>query len=155
MGKACMHRSEPGAIRRARLPVERFLQGICMPKEQSGPAYRFFLSNHACPWYSCPCPGWGPSGQGLPAGTRSYERKSMNRKLKALGLALFAVLALGAFSASAAMAGDFHSETSTDTVIKGSQVGTDVFTVNAGTVKCNEATYAGNQSGATATTVKV
>jgi hypothetical protein len=79
----------------------------------------------------------------------------MNRKLKALGLALVAVLAMGAFSASAASAGDFHSESATDTVIKGSQEGTDVFTVNAGTVKCNEATYAGVQAGATATQVKV
>jgi hypothetical protein len=79
----------------------------------------------------------------------------MNRKLKALGLALVAVLAMGALSASAASAENFHSESATDTVLKGSQVGTDVFTVNAGTVKCNEATYAGTQSGATATTVKV
>ena len=79
----------------------------------------------------------------------------MNRKLKALGLALIAVLAMGALSASAASAGTFHSEIATDTVIKGEQIGTDVFTVNAGTVKCNEAKYNGNQAGATATTVKV
>jgi hypothetical protein len=79
----------------------------------------------------------------------------MNRKLKALGLALFAVLAMGALSASAAMAADFHSENGTDTVIKGSQVGSDKFVVNAGTVTCNEATYEGIQSGATSNTVTV
>jgi hypothetical protein len=79
----------------------------------------------------------------------------MNRKLKALGLALVAVLAMGALSASAASAENFHSESATDTVIKGSQVGQDVFVFNAGTVKCNEATYAGEQKGATATSVKV
>jgi len=54
-----------------------------------------------------------------------------------------------AFSASAAFAGSLHSE-GTDTTLKGSQVGEDVFTVNAGTVKCTEATYAGT-TGATTT----
>lgn len=81
--------------------------------------------------------------------------ENMKHTLKAWGLALFAVLAMGALSASPASAGDFHSELSTDTVIKGEQIGTDVLTVNAGTVKCNEAKYTGNQSGATATTTKV
>jgi hypothetical protein len=88
-------------------------------------------------------------------GNKGKKGNTMIRNLKALGLALFAVLAMGAFTASAASAGDFHSESATHTVIKGSQVGSDVFTVKAGTVKCEEATYAGEQVGATATTVKV
>jgi hypothetical protein len=79
----------------------------------------------------------------------------MKCKLRNLGLALLAVMAMGALSSSAASAGEFHSESGTETVIKGSQVGTDVITVNAGTVKCSEVTYAGTQAGATATTVKV
>jgi hypothetical protein len=78
----------------------------------------------------------------------------MNRKLKALGLALVVVLAMGSLSASAASAADFHSESGTDTVIKGTQVGTDIWAFNAGTKSCNEFTYVGNQSGATATTWK-
>jgi hypothetical protein len=78
----------------------------------------------------------------------------MNRKLKALGLALAAVMAMAAF-ASSASAAEFHSEVA-HTQITGSQIGTDVFTVNAGTVKCTEATYSGTQTtGVTATEVSV
>jgi hypothetical protein len=78
----------------------------------------------------------------------------MTRKFKALGLALFAVLAMSALSASAASAGEFHSEAA-HTILSGSQLGEDIFTVTAGTVKCKEATYSGTQSSATATTVTV
>jgi hypothetical protein len=77
----------------------------------------------------------------------------MNRKLKALGLALIAVAAM-AFSASAAMAAEFHSE-ATHTILSGSQVGEDKFKVNAGTVTCGEATYSGTQATATAETQTV
>jgi hypothetical protein len=77
----------------------------------------------------------------------------MNRKLKALGLALIAVAAM-AFSASAAMAASFHSE-ATHTTLSGSQVGEDKFKVNAGTVTCGEATYSGTQSSATSETQTV
>jgi hypothetical protein len=78
----------------------------------------------------------------------------MTRNLKALGLALFAVLAMSALSASAASAGEFHSEVA-HTTLTGSQIGEDVFNVTAGTVKCKEATYSGTQSSATTTTVTV
>jgi hypothetical protein len=78
----------------------------------------------------------------------------MNRKLKALGLALAAVMALAAFAGSASAA-EFHSEVA-HTEISGSQVGSAVFTTNAGTVKCTEATYSGTQTtGVTSTEVTV
>jgi hypothetical protein len=79
----------------------------------------------------------------------------MNRKIKALGLALFAVLALTALSASAASAAvEFHSEGS-ETVLSGSQVAEDVFTTNAGTVRCKNATYSGISNAATTATQTV
>jgi hypothetical protein len=79
----------------------------------------------------------------------------MIRNLKALGLALVAILALGALSASAAMAETgFHSDEA-HTILKGSQIGTDTFTVNAGTVKCGQATYEGTTDEKTETTVTV
>jgi hypothetical protein len=78
----------------------------------------------------------------------------MNRKLRTIALTLSLVLA-GALSASSASAADFHSESTADTVLKGSQVGSDKFVVNAGSEVCNEVSYEGIQTGATATTVKV
>jgi len=80
----------------------------------------------------------------------------MTRKLKALGLAFVAVLAFGALSATAASAASFHSEVE-HTIIDGAQpvAEDDVFTVNAGTVKCTSATYTGTQSTATNETVTV
>jgi hypothetical protein len=48
-----------------------------------------------------------------------HERKNMNRKLKALGLAFVALLALTGLS-SAAIAAEFHSETA-HTSISGEQ----------------------------------
>lgn len=78
----------------------------------------------------------------------------MTRNLKALGLALVAVFALTAVGASAASAAEFHSE-ATETVLTGSQIGTDVFETNGGTVECSEATYVGEQSGTTTTTATV
>jgi hypothetical protein len=77
----------------------------------------------------------------------------MNRKLKALGLALAAVMAMAAF-ASSAYAAEFHSE-ATHTEIKGEQEETDVFTTNAGTVKCTTATYVGTTSAATTSEITV
>jgi hypothetical protein len=79
----------------------------------------------------------------------------MTRKLKALGMALFAVMAMGAFSASMASA-NFHSESS-HTIIDGKQpvAEDDVFTVNAGTVKCTEASYSGTQNATTTSAVSV
>jgi hypothetical protein len=83
-----------------------------------------------------------------------HERKSMNRKLKALGLALAAVMAMAAF-ASPASAAEFHSEVA-HTEIKGEQEeALDVFTTNAGTVKCNTATYTGTTSAVTTSEITV
>ncbi|HEX7280182.1 MAG TPA: hypothetical protein VF255_11245 [Solirubrobacterales bacterium] len=80
----------------------------------------------------------------------------MIRNIKALGLAVFAVMALGAFSAATASAEKlFHSEVA-HTEVRGEQHSTeDTFTVNAGTVRCSHATYTGTQSTATASTQTV
>jgi hypothetical protein len=78
----------------------------------------------------------------------------MNRKLKALGAALMAVLAFSAVAVSTASAWEFHGEAA-HTVLTGNQVGEDVFTVNAGTVRCKSATYSGTNSVATTTTQTV
>lgn len=75
----------------------------------------------------------------------------MINNLKVLGLALVAMLALGATSASAA---EFHSE-SASTTVTGSQSTTNTFTTDSGTVHCSTATFTGSQSGTTATAVKV
>jgi hypothetical protein len=78
----------------------------------------------------------------------------MNRKLKALGLALIAVAAMAAFSVSVASASEFHSAGS-HTALSGTQVGEDKFKVNAGTVTCTSANYSGTQTTATSTSIRV
>jgi hypothetical protein len=75
----------------------------------------------------------------------------MIRNLKMLGLAALAVCAFGAFSAASASAAEFHSSVE-HSVLDGSQIGTDVFTTNAGTVSCSEANYVGTQTAKTTTT---
>ena len=71
----------------------------------------------------------------------------MNRKLKALGLALVAVFALSAMSAATASAELFHAGAH-GTVI-GQNVGEEEFTTAAGTVKCKSATYTGTSATST------
>jgi hypothetical protein len=79
----------------------------------------------------------------------------MNRELKTLGVAFAAVMAMAIFAGTAsATLALFHSEVS-HTEIKGEQDGTDVFTVNAGTVKCTVATYFGTTSVVTPTEITV
>jgi hypothetical protein len=73
----------------------------------------------------------------------------MNRKLKTLGLALVAVLAMG-ISAASASAAEFHSE-STSTLLTGTQVNQHTFTSNAGTVHCTTATFSGTTSSTSTT----
>jgi len=77
----------------------------------------------------------------------------MIRNLKAMGLAVLAVCALGAFSAASASAAEFHSSVH-HTILDGTQIGTDVFTTNAGTVSCSEANYHGTLSATTTTTIE-
>jgi hypothetical protein len=73
----------------------------------------------------------------------------MIHKLKTIGVALAAVMAFAAISASAASAAnEFHSAVA-HTSLSGEQVGEDVFTTNAGTVRCKKATYTGTNSTAT------
>ena len=68
----------------------------------------------------------------------------MNRKLKALGLALVAVFALSAMSAATASAELFHA--GAHGTVVGTNVGEEVFTTTAGTVKCKSATYTGTSA---------
>ena len=82
----------------------------------------------------------------------------MIRNLKALGLALVAVFAMSAVAAGSASAEEyaFHSSASF-TTLTGSQSGAtnDVFTTDAGTVTCNTATYHGAISAAETTTISL
>jgi hypothetical protein len=60
----------------------------------------------------------------------------MTRKLKMLGMALVAVLALTAVSASAASAGSYTASSYPSTGTGESALGNDVFTTEAGKVEC-------------------
>ena len=80
----------------------------------------------------------------------------MTHMIKALGLTLAAVFALSAVAASMASAEAFHFGSTVDhTVLTGSQVGEDVFTVHGGTVKCSTASYAGTVESVTTKTTEV
>ena len=67
----------------------------------------------------------------------------MIRNLKVLGLALVAVLALGAMAASAAYAEEPAELTTEGTVLSGSQSGTHKFIANGNEVTCKTATFTG------------
>jgi hypothetical protein len=67
----------------------------------------------------------------------------MIKNLKVFGLAVMAVLALGAVVANAAMAEKFHSEVAA-TTLSGAQTSTHEFVTNAGTVTCTTAKFAGS-----------
>jgi hypothetical protein len=69
----------------------------------------------------------------------------MIRNLKALGLALIAICAMGAVAASAASAVEFHSE-KTSTALSGSQVNVNKFTTDSGEITCAKATFSGTTS---------
>lgn len=77
----------------------------------------------------------------------------MMRDLKALGLALMAVLALGAFAAgSASAAGErFHSESET-TILTGTDEADHVFSASGFSVTCTDATFRGTSKGEGGTT---
>ncbi len=84
----------------------------------------------------------------------------MIRNLKVLGLAVIAVLALGAFSASSALAVEFHSDSRTGNTWltgetnTGAGVGTThVFDAAGSTITCKKATFSGTQAGNTAADV--
>lgn len=77
----------------------------------------------------------------------------MIRNLKVLGLALVAMLALGATMASGAFAASFHSDTSTTTTLKGTATGDHVFDAAGSTITCTGAEFNGSQSGSTAADV--
>jgi hypothetical protein len=76
----------------------------------------------------------------------------MIRKFTSMGLALVAVLALGAVMASGAMAAEFHSE-ATSTTITGTQTTTHKFTVGGGfgAITCKKATFSGTTSSTSTT----
>jgi len=77
----------------------------------------------------------------------------MIRNLKALGVAVMAVLALGAVAAGSASA-EFHSEVA-HTTFSGAQEGTHTFTTDPGTVHCKKATFSGTSEKATTNDVTV
>lgn len=65
----------------------------------------------------------------------------MTHRMKVLGLALMAIAAVGAFSASYAMGSELHFYNSTN--VTGEQVELNSFTTDAGTVQCTQATFEG------------
>jgi hypothetical protein len=79
----------------------------------------------------------------------------MNRKIKALGLALVAALALTAVMASTASA-QFTSSAAT-TTLHGEQTTTHKFTAGTGigAISCANATFSGSQSGTSVSTVTI
>jgi hypothetical protein len=78
----------------------------------------------------------------------------MKANIKILGLLATALLALAAIVASPASAvPEFHSETA-HTIGKGEQVTQIVFTVNAGSIKCNKVSGEGTMAAATITESK-
>lgn len=76
----------------------------------------------------------------------------MKLNIKVLGLAVMAVLALTAVSASAALAAEFHSEAET-TNLTGTQTGNHVFNAAGAKITCKKASFTGSQSGKNATEV--
>lgn len=79
----------------------------------------------------------------------------MTRNLKALGLALFAALALSAMAASAASAKHHFGAPKAPTDVTGSQGTQHIFTTEAGEVKCNTATFSGTQGSASTSEVTI
>ncbi|HEU5104276.1 MAG TPA: hypothetical protein VFU11_00390 [Solirubrobacterales bacterium] len=79
----------------------------------------------------------------------------MSRKLKSFGLALVAVFALTAVGAGAASAAEFHSTSAGSTKISATQTTTHLFTSTAGEITCEKATFTGNQTTATTTSVEI
>ena len=76
----------------------------------------------------------------------------MNRKIKALGLALVAAFAMSAVMASAASAIEFHAGEA-HTIISGSQTGNHTFTVGSGfgAITCKVAKFSGTTEKTTET----
>jgi hypothetical protein len=83
----------------------------------------------------------------------------MIRKLKRLGISLIAAFAMSSVVASAASAEAFWFKTDgsalSTTTLTGSQVGQNVFEVDAGKLTCSTVTYSGSISGNTATTFTI
>src|SRR3954451_12492538 len=82
------------------------------------------------------------------AGNRMKGSTSMNRKIKALGLALVASFALTAVLASAASAAGTFTSSSTHTILSGTQVGNHTFTAGSGfgAIHCTIATFSGTSA---------
>jgi hypothetical protein len=77
----------------------------------------------------------------------------MVRKFKALGLALVAICAMGAMTASAASALTFTTTAGAE--IKGEEVGNTVFTITGREVLCKDSTYVGTAPASAFTTLTV
>jgi hypothetical protein len=78
----------------------------------------------------------------------------MKRIIKALNMTVIAACGIGLLVAAPSSGTEFHSSVA-HTILSGSQIGEDVFTFNAGTVKCKSATYSGTRSTSTTTTIRL
>ncbi|HEU5105064.1 MAG TPA: hypothetical protein VFU11_04425 [Solirubrobacterales bacterium] len=82
----------------------------------------------------------------------------MTRNLKALGLALIAVFAMGAIVASSASATSFHFNSNAadgHTILNGEQIGVHKFNTTAGEVTCEVAKFTGTTTSNTVTDVTI
>jgi hypothetical protein len=102
----------------------------------------------------------------LGSGAEDNRRESeqlMNRRLKALGVAISAMLVMAAFAATAAQAVEFTSSNTNDnhkhehTLLKATQIGEHVFTASGGfaSIRCKEAKFHGTAATGTDTIVTV
>jgi len=79
----------------------------------------------------------------------------MTRKLRAMGLALFAAFAMSAIGAQAASADLFTSADPDSTVLTSSEDTEILFSYSGGTVKCAVTKFSGTQTGETATELTI
>jgi hypothetical protein len=148
----------PRADSRTRKSVTRHLQGAPTRRGSCRRVPRRMLrACHPKP-LQMPC-----TDSFVPKGDRRHtlrtppiERKATQviRNLKALGLAVLAVCAMGAFSAASASAAEFHSSTE-HTILVGAELGMDVTDVQGGEISCSNVNYEGTTSARTTSTVNV
>jgi hypothetical protein len=71
----------------------------------------------------------------------------MTRKIKALGLAFVAIAAMSMAASGGAQAAELHATQGVTAAIFGQQLTQHLFTIDAGIVKCNQATFEGLATG--------
>jgi hypothetical protein len=87
---------------------------------------------------------------------KEKERNEMRRDFTKLGVALLALIAIGAAGASTSLAVEVHSGSGSGTTyFTGTQVTENVFGIDDGTIKCTTTSFKGEYSGTTASGLKI